>query len=72
MLCCMLYSRRLSIVKERGTGMKRYVIELRDDLAAIYEDIALMNHKTVEESLAIVLERVIRTMLNRSWPDEKK
>ena len=29
------------------------------------EDIAEMNEKSVEESLSIILERVIRTMLNQ-------
>ena len=41
--------------------MKKYVIELTDELSVIYEDIAKMNKKSVEESLAIILERVIRT-----------
>lgn len=44
--------------------MKEYKVVLSDDLSAIYEDIAKMNQKTVEESLAIVLERVIHTLLN--------
>lgn len=43
--------------------MKKYVVELTDELSIIYEDIAKMNKKSVEESLAIILERVIRTML---------
>ena len=43
--------------------MKKYVIELTDELSVIYEDIAKMNKKSVAESLAIILERVIRTML---------
>ena len=34
--------------------MKKYVVELSDELSVIYEDIAKMNHKTVEESLAII------------------
>ena len=45
--------------------MKKYTIELSDELSVIYEDIAKMNEKSVEESLSIILERVIRTMLNR-------
>ena len=48
----------------RSTPMKRYVIELTDDLSCIYEDIARMNRKKVEECLSIVLEKVIRTMIN--------
>ena len=44
--------------------MKKYEIELSDDLSTIYEDIAKMNKKKVEDCLAIILERVIRTMLN--------
>lgn len=43
--------------------MKKYVIELTDELSVVYEDIAKMNKKSVEESLAIILERVIHTML---------
>ena len=38
--------------------MKRYVIELTDDLSYIYEDIASVNKKAVEECLSIILERV--------------
>ncbi|WP_156136364.1 hypothetical protein [Candidatus Soleaferrea massiliensis] len=49
--------------------MKKYMIELNDDLSIIYEDIAKMNKKKVEECLAIILERVICTMVN---PQEKK
>ncbi len=45
--------------------MKKYTIELSDELSVIYEDIAEMNEKSVEESLSIILERVIRTMLNQ-------
>ena len=44
--------------------MKRYVVELTDDLSCFYEDIARMNRKKVEECLSIVLEKVIRTMIN--------
>lgn len=46
--------------------MKRYVIELTDDLSYIYEDIARVNKKAVEECLSIILERVIRTMISRA------
>ena len=49
--------------------MKEYTIALTDELAVIYEDIAKMNQKDVEDCLVIILERVIRTMLNHS--DEK-
>jgi len=45
--------------------MKKYTIELNDELSVIYEDIAKMNEKSIEESLSIILERVIRTMLNQ-------
>ena len=45
--------------------MVKYEIELSDELSVIYEDIAEMNEKSVEESLSIILERVIRTMLNQ-------
>ena len=45
--------------------MVKYEIELSDELSVIYEDIAEMNEKSVEESLSIILERVIHTMLNR-------
>ena len=48
--------------------MKKYTIELSDELSCIDEDIAKMNKKKVEECLPIILERVIRTMLN---PPEK-
>lgn len=48
--------------------MKRYVIELTDDLSYIYEDIARVNKKAVEECLSIILERVIRTMISWAGP----
>ena len=44
--------------------MKTYEVTLSEDLSTIYEDIAKMNKRTVEDCLAIILERVIRTMLN--------
>ena len=47
-----------------GGEMKKYTIELNDELSVIYEDIAKMNKRTVEDCLTIILERVIRTMLN--------
>lgn len=49
-----------------GVVMKSYVVELTDELSVIYEDIAKMNKKKVEDCLAIILERVIRTMINKS------
>lgn len=51
--------------------MKRYTIELTDELSHIYEDIAKMNHKEVEECLSIILERVICTMLNNPGGNQK-
>ena len=45
--------------------MKKYTIELSDELSVIYEDIAKMNEKSIEESLSIILERVIHTRLNQ-------
>ena len=45
--------------------MVKYEIELSDELSVIYEDIAKMNEKSIEESLSIILERVIHTMLTR-------
>ena len=44
--------------------MKTYEVTLSEDLSTIYEDIAKINKRTVEDCLAIILERVIRTMLN--------
>lgn len=43
--------------------MKKYEIELSDELSYIYEDIAKMNKRNVEACLSIILERVIRTMI---------
>ncbi len=51
--------------------MKEYTIALTDELAVIYEDIAKMNQKDVEDCLVIILERVIRTMLRPVEPDER-
>ena len=50
--------------------MKKYTIKLSDDLSAIYEDIAKINQKTVEEALQIILTRVIETMLRKN-PETK-
>ena len=44
--------------------MKKYVIELDDDLSNVYDDFAKINNKTVVECLCFILDRVIRTMLN--------
>lgn len=49
--------------------MRKYIIELEDDLSTIYEDIAKMNHKSIEESLQIVLQRVIAILLRKSPAD---
>ena len=43
--------------------MKIYIIKIDDDLSAIYEDIAKMNKKPVEEILQIILKKVIETLL---------
>lgn len=52
--------------------MKKYNIELDDDLSNIYEDIAKMNQKRVEDCLEIILDRAIRTMLKRAADDDQK
>ena len=49
--------------------MRSCTVELSDELYQIYEDIAKLNDKPLAECLSIILERVIRTMLNHS--DEK-
>ena len=46
--------------------MKKYYVELDDDLSTVYEDIAVFNSKSTEETLQIILKRVIETMLNGS------
>lgn len=50
--------------------MKTYTVELSDDLSCIYEDIARMNKRGVEERLTIILERIIRTLIKKSEHDE--
>ena len=55
-----------------GIQVKSYMIELTDDLSRIYEDIAIMNKKNVEECLAVILERVIRTMISQTESDKKQ
>lgn len=52
--------------------MKKYTIELDDELSIIYEDIAKINKKNVEECLSIILKRVIYTMLNPPDQNRKK
>ena len=49
--------------------MKQYVIELNNELSIIYDDIAALNKKNIEECLSMILERVIHTMLHP--PGEK-
>ena len=53
-------------------NMKRYIVEMDDDLSCIYEDIAKMNKKNVEECLAIILKRVILTMIRQDDSDKNK
>ena len=52
--------------------MKKYVIELNDELSIIYEDIAKMNQKRVEDCLSIILERVIHTLLHPPGENPEK
>lgn len=52
--------------------MKKYRIELSEDLSVIYEDIAKMNQKKVEDCLVIILDRAIRTMIRREAEDDKE
>ena len=52
--------------------MKKYVIELEDELSVIYEDIAKMNKTSTEECLSIILERVIHTLLHPPEENRKK
>jgi len=47
-------------------GMKKYVVELDDDLSNIYEDIAKLNNMPTGKALQIILKRVIETMLKES------
>ena len=50
--------------------MKKYTIELSNDLGIIYEDIAKINKKSVEEAIQIILSRVIETMLEKNPKDK--
>ena len=45
--------------------MKRYVIELTDDLSCIYEDIAWMNRKKMEDLMG--LQAVGSQRMNEGW-----
>lgn len=49
--------------------MKRYTITLSDGLSSVFEDVARLNQKPVEDCLAIILERVIRTMIRQQGLD---
>jgi len=53
----------MTIIYYEVIKIKKYIIELNDDLSDIYEDIAKMNRKSTEEALQIILKRVIETML---------
>ncbi|MDP4120055.1 MAG: hypothetical protein Q8876_03245 [Bacillota bacterium] len=46
--------------------MKKYTIELSDDLTTIYEDLARMNNKSTEETMQIILKKVIDTLLGHA------
>ena len=50
--------------------MKTYTVKLPDGISCIYKDIARMNKKTVEECLAIILDRVTRTLIKKPEHDE--
>ena len=43
-------------------------VELSDELYEIYQDIAKLNGKPVEDCLSIILDRVIRTMIEKAEP----
>jgi len=45
--------------------MKKYTIELPDDIAEVYENIARVNKTPTEESLQIILKKVIKTLLGK-------
>lgn len=51
--------------------LKKYYIELSNELSVIYEDIAKLNQKKVEECMAIILGRVIHTMLQAPGDNKK-
>ncbi len=48
--------------------MKSCKVELSDELYKIYRDIAELKGKRVEDCLSIILERVIRTMVEKAEP----
>ena len=56
----------ISPIMVTGDKMKDYTIKLDDDLSRIYEDIAKVNHKSIEETLQIILKRVIETMIKEN------
>jgi len=52
--------------------MKKFTIEMDDDLSAVYEDIAKMYKRPTEETLQVILRRLIESMLAErphSWPE---
>ena len=50
--------------------MKKYTIELSDDLSRIYADIAKANRKTTEECLQILLKNIIDSLLKKQSPEK--
>ena len=50
--------------------MKSYTIELTDELSTIYEDIAKTRSKSTEETLQLILKRVIESMLEKLTADK--
>ena len=57
------------IIAAEESQMKKYIIELSDDLSNVYEDIAKVNQKSVSDCLSVILERVIRMMIHMAEPD---
>jgi len=43
--------------------MKTYTINVDEELTAIYEDITKFNNKSIEETLQVILKRVVDTLL---------
>ena len=52
--------------------MQKYTVELPDDLAKIYEDLAAYERASAEEVIQTMLENVIKTMLSRKFEDWEK
>ena len=52
------------IICSLGDIMKKYTIELSDDLLEIYEDMAKDNNESVEETLQFVLKIAVDILLN--------